>query len=89
MPCSARITDMEVCPIHKLGIIITGMPTVIVGHMPVSRVSDQIACAGAVDVIVQGSSTVIIGGQMAARIGDSTAHSGVIVTGEPTVIIGG
>ena len=32
--------------------------------------------------------TVLIGGQPAARMGDSTAHGGVIVAGEPTVLIG-
>jgi uncharacterized Zn-binding protein involved in type VI secretion len=36
-----------------------------------------------------GSPTVIICGQMAARIGDNTAHGGVIVSGFPTVLIGG
>jgi uncharacterized Zn-binding protein involved in type VI secretion len=40
-------------------------------------------------MIVMGSSTVFIGGMQAARIGDMTAHGGVIVSGAPTVIIGG
>jgi uncharacterized Zn-binding protein involved in type VI secretion len=40
-------------------------------------------------MIAEGSMTVIIGGQNAARIGDPTVHGGVIVEGEPTVIIGG
>jgi hypothetical protein len=37
---------------------------------------------------VQGSPTVLIGGQMAARLGDMTVHGGVIVIGDPTVLIG-
>jgi uncharacterized Zn-binding protein involved in type VI secretion len=41
------------------------------------------------DVIVKGSATVLIGGSPAARIGDMTAHGGVIVSGAPTVIVGG
>lgn len=86
---SARITDTEACPIHGAGVIITGFPTVIIGNMPAARVTDMIACAGAVDIIASGSTTVIIGGLPAARIGDSTVHSGVIVTGWPTVDIGG
>jgi uncharacterized Zn-binding protein involved in type VI secretion len=31
----------------------------------------------------------MIGGQPAARMGDMTAHGGVIVVGQPTVLIGG
>jgi uncharacterized Zn-binding protein involved in type VI secretion len=31
----------------------------------------------------------MIGGKAAARMGDSTAHGGSIVSGFPTVIIGG
>jgi uncharacterized Zn-binding protein involved in type VI secretion len=45
-------------------------------------------CAGGPDVIALGSFTVLIGGQPAARMGDLTAHGGVIVMGEPTVMIG-
>jgi uncharacterized Zn-binding protein involved in type VI secretion len=32
---------------------------------------------------------VLIGGQPAARMGDMTAHGGVIIVGQPTVLIGG
>ena len=45
-------------------------------------------CVGPPDVIVKGSFTVLIGGMPAARIGDMTAHGGVIVMGQPNVIIG-
>jgi uncharacterized Zn-binding protein involved in type VI secretion len=45
-------------------------------------------CVGPPDVIVKGSSTVLIGGVLAARIADLTAHGGVIITGDPTVLIG-
>jgi len=43
-------------------------------------------------VVVKGSSTVIINGLPAARIGDTISEVGppnFIVSGEPTVIIGG
>jgi uncharacterized Zn-binding protein involved in type VI secretion len=92
---AARITDMHVCPMvtgvvpHVGGPIITGEPTVIIGMMPSARISDKAVCAGPMDVIVQGSATVIIGNMPAARIGDMCAHGGNIVTGFPTVLIGG
>jgi uncharacterized Zn-binding protein involved in type VI secretion len=40
-------------------------------------------------MIARGSATVRIGGKPAARLGDTTAHSGQIVAGAPTVNIGG
>ena len=46
-------------------------------------------CVGPPDSIVKGSSSVMIGGMPAARMGDSTAHGGSVVSGLPTVIIGG
>jgi uncharacterized Zn-binding protein involved in type VI secretion len=39
-------------------------------------------------MIVKASTTVLIGGLPAARIGDQTAHGGVIITGQPTVLTG-
>jgi len=95
---AARISDMHTCPLatpgtppipHVGGPIVTGAPTVITGGMPQARISDTCICVGPPDVIVKGSATVIVCGMPAARIGDSTAHGGVIVTGQPTVIIGG
>jgi len=64
-------------------------PTVIVGGQPQARITDQAICTGPIDVIAMGSATVLVGGLQAARIGDPTVHGGVIVTGCPTVIIGG
>jgi uncharacterized Zn-binding protein involved in type VI secretion len=46
-------------------------------------------CVGPPDTIAKGSATVLIGGKPAARMGDMTAHAGVIVAGQPTVMIGG
>ena len=65
-----------------------GCPTVLIGGMPAARVGDLAFCAGGPDVIALGSFTVMIGGTPAARMGDQTAHGGVIVAGEPTVMIG-
>jgi uncharacterized Zn-binding protein involved in type VI secretion len=96
MPPAARLTDMHVCPMvtgvvpHVGGPIdAPGMPTVLIGGLPAARVTDMLVCVGQPDVIVQGSTSVMIGGLPAARMGDMTAHGGVIVLGEPTVMIGG
>ncbi|MBI4854928.1 MAG: PAAR domain-containing protein [Acidobacteria bacterium] len=83
---SARITDSEICPITGGAVIITGMPTVLVGYMPAARVTDSLNCSG---TIITGSFTVQIGFQPAARITSVTSHGGVILTGCPTVVIGG
>jgi uncharacterized Zn-binding protein involved in type VI secretion len=96
MPPAARVTDMHACPMatalvpHVGGPIIPPCcPTVIVGGMPQARIGDTALCTGPLDIIVKGSATVLVGGMPAARIGDQTAHGGVIVTGCPTVLIGG
>jgi uncharacterized Zn-binding protein involved in type VI secretion len=87
---------MHVCPAvtvlvpHVGGPIIPPCcPTVLIGFLPAARVTDMLVCVGPPDVIVKGSATVLIGFLPAARIGDQTAHGGVIVMGEMTVIIGG
>lgn len=93
---AARINDMHTCPMvtgtvpHVGGPILPpGDPTVLIKGMPAARVGDMAVCTGPPDSIIMGSATVLIGGMPAARIGDSTAHGGVIVIGEPTVLIGG
>jgi uncharacterized Zn-binding protein involved in type VI secretion len=100
MPPAARLADMHVCPMqtpavpspipHVGGPIVgPGVPTVLICKMPASVVGDSCTCVGPPDSVVAGSATVTIGGRPAARIGDSTAHGGSIVTGCPTVMIGG
>lgn len=103
MPPAARITDMQVCKLatpippspipipHVGGPILTGLPTVITGSMPQSRITDLCMCVVPVppNMIVKGSATVLVGMLPAARIGDLTMHGGNIITGFPTVIIGG
>ncbi len=93
---AARVTDMHVCPLvtgtvpHVGGPILPpGCPTVLIGGMPAARVGDMAVCVGPPDSIVLGSTSVLIGGMPAARMGDSTAHGGSIMTGFPTVLIGG
>jgi uncharacterized Zn-binding protein involved in type VI secretion len=78
-------------PVPHVGgpILPPGIPTVIVAGMPAAVVGTLCTCVGPPDSIVKGSTTVVIGGMPAARMGDNTAHGGVIVTGVPTVMIGG
>ena len=92
---ASRITDVHVCPMvnalvpHVGGPVIAPCaPTTLIGGLPAARVGDMAVCAGPPDVIVQGAFTVLISGQPAARMGDLTAHGGVVVMGDPTVLIG-
>lgn len=100
MPPAARLTDMHTCPMqtpafpspvpHVGGPIVgPGVPNVLIGNMPAAVVGDMCTCVGPPDTIAKGSSSVMINGRPAARVGDSTAHEGTIVTGCPTVMIGG
>lgn len=100
MPAAARITDMHTCPmqtpafplpIPHVGGPVTGpgVPNVLIGKIPAAVMGDMCGCAGPPDSIVKGSATVLIGGRPAARMGDTTVHGGTIVSGCPTVMIGG
>jgi uncharacterized Zn-binding protein involved in type VI secretion len=87
---------MHVCPMvtvlvpHVGGPIIgPGCPTVLIGGLPASHVTDMCVCVGPPDTIVKGSATVMIGGMPAARMLDTCAHGGMIVLGCFTVLIGG
>ncbi len=91
----SRLTDMHVCPMvtgtvpHVGGPIVgPGCPTVMFGKLPAALVGDTCICVGPPDTIAAGSPTVLVGGMPVARLGDSTAHGGVIVQGEFTVIVG-
>lgn len=96
MPPAARITDFHTCPMvtalvpHVGGPVVgPGAPTVLIGNMPAAVVGDIVTCVGPPDTLVKGSATVLIAGKPAVRMGDTTAHGGVVVKGEPTVMIGG
>lgn len=92
---AATITHMHVCPKatgtvpHVGGPIVVGSPNVLIGCLPAARVGDMLVCVGPPDKVKSGSGTVLINGKKAARMGDSTDHGGVIVVGNPTVMIGG
>jgi uncharacterized Zn-binding protein involved in type VI secretion len=94
MPPAARVADQHVCPAvdaapHVGGPILpVGEPTVLIGFMPAARQGDMALCVGPPDTIIAGESTVLIGHQPAARLGDPMAHGGLIVLGDPSVLIG-
>jgi uncharacterized Zn-binding protein involved in type VI secretion len=81
------------------GVIVLGLPTVLIGGLPAARVGDMHTCplvTGVVPhvggpVMPPGGITVLIGGQPAARMGDLLTCVGpldTIIKGEPTVLIG-
>lgn len=81
------------------GVIVLGLPTVLIGGLPAARVSDMHTCplvTGLVPhvggpVLPPGGVTVLIGGLPAARVGDMLLCVGppdTIVKGEFTVLIG-
>lgn len=96
---AARLSDMTACPMVSPAVPpvphgggpITGpcAVNVLIGGLPAARVGDVSVCVGPPATIVNGSPTVIIAGSLAARLGDPTSHGGTIVTGQPTVLIGG
>jgi uncharacterized Zn-binding protein involved in type VI secretion len=92
---AARVTDMHVCPMvtgvvpHVGGPILPPCaPTVLTGGLPQARIGDLLTCVGPPDVIALTSFTVLVSGMLAARLGDMTAHGGVIILGDFTVLIG-
>lgn len=96
MPPAARLTDMHACPAvtgivpHVGGPIVgPGEATVLIGGLPAAVQGDNCVCVGPTAAITKGSGTVLIGGAPAARMGDPTAHGGTVVSGFPTVMIGG
>ena len=94
MPLAARIGD----PTNHPGIIAgPGVPTVLIANMPASVIGDSHACTFGTGtpafhtptMMLAGSASVLIGGLPAVRVGDSSACGAVVVSGAPTVEIGG
>lgn len=100
MSPAARVGDMHTCPmVTPLGlgryvphvggpVSPPGVPAVLIGGMPAATVGSLAACVGSLDQLSFGSKTVFVGGMPAVRQGDLTAHSGQVVGGDPTVLIG-
>lgn len=92
MPAAARFLDSTSHP----GLLLQGSTNVFINLMPAARLGDLHIClmpplAGphGGNPIVKGSATVTINGLPAARQFDSTGCGATILTGSPTVIIGG
>ena len=93
MPPAARVTDQTTHPGFIAG---PGVPTVLIAGLPAAVVSDLHTClmpplAGPHPPapFAMGSTTVLIGGRPALRMGDVSSCGAVIITGAPTVILGG
>jgi uncharacterized Zn-binding protein involved in type VI secretion len=94
---AARVGDNHICsgvepgPVPHVGgaIAPSCAPQVMTGNQNQARLSDLAVCVGPLDVIAMGAATVLVHGLPASRIGDTTAHGGIIVKGEETVLIGG
>ena len=93
MPPAARLTDATSHPGTVAG---PGVAAVLIGGLPAAVVGDMHACAlppkagpHPPNPFVKGSANVLIGMRPALRIGDPAACGATIVTGFPTVLIGG
>lgn len=95
MPPAARVFDSTLHP----GLITPpGVPTVLIMGSPAAVVGTIHTCllltpsgnpAHPPTPFAQGSLTVLIGGSPALRVGDKSSCGSPIVTGAPTVLIGG
>jgi uncharacterized Zn-binding protein involved in type VI secretion len=96
---AARVFDLHFCPLftpavppipHVGGPVLPpGGAPVLIGGMPAARLADMCFCVGPPDVIAAGAATVLVGGLPAARLFDQEIHGGLLLTGSPTVLIGG
>ncbi|PKQ61183.1 hypothetical protein BZG01_19740 [Labilibaculum manganireducens] len=91
----ATIGSMHVCPMcsglvpHVGGPIAgPGSPNVLINGKPAALMGDMCVCVGPPDVISQGNPSVLINGVPVVCQGDMTAHGGIIISGEPNVLIG-
>lgn len=97
MKPAARSGDMHLCPAqtppvpvpHIGGPVLPAPSTVLIGGLPAATLGQMCLCTGVPDSIITGSMSVFINNKPAAGMGDCTAHGGTIVTGMPSVLIGG
>jgi uncharacterized Zn-binding protein involved in type VI secretion len=93
MPPAARLTDKTTHPGIVSG---PGTPTVIITGLVAASAGDMHVCmmpplAGPHPTapFPKGSINVLIGGRSALRLGDPSACGATIISGAPTVLIGG
>jgi uncharacterized Zn-binding protein involved in type VI secretion len=90
MPAAARLGD----PTSHGGVESgPGMPNVLIGGMPAGVAGDAHICSvpqpHPPSAFAMGSGTVYIGGRSALRQGDVAGCGAQIISGAPTVLIGG
>lgn len=92
---AARLGDPHTCPMcmgATLPVIPPCAVTVMIGKKPAARMTDLCSCVAPipvpVDMIIFGSPTVLICGLPASRQFDPTVKGGLILMGEPSVMIG-
>ena len=90
----ALIGHQHTCPMvdpgpkpHVGGPVMDGVPFVRVNGMLVATVGSKCTCSGPPDTIAAGSTLVKVNGKAVARMGDSTVHGGVLVQGDPGVLL--
>ena len=68
--------------------LVAGLPAAVVGDLHVCLMP-PLAGPHPPAPFTKGSTTVLIGGRPALRMGDMSGCGAVIITGAPTVIVGG
>ena len=93
MPPVARVTDPTAHPGLITG---PGVPTVLIGGLPVAVAGDMHACAMPTPPgshpptpFPKGSLTVLIGGRPVLRMGDMAGCGAPIIAGALNVLVGG
>ncbi len=90
MTDAAHMVDAHTCPAHGGGPLVPAAPLpILVTSLTAARLADFATCLGPTDVLFEGKSMVLAGGLPMSGVGHKTAHSGVIVSGAPSVQIGG
>ncbi|MBU2950778.1 PAAR domain-containing protein [Tamlana agarivorans] len=91
---AATLGSHHTCPMcsgttpHVGGPIIKGEVNVLFNGKPVATMGSMCTCNGGPDTVITGNPSVLVNGKPIACLGDSTAHGGVIVTGEPNIMVG-
>jgi len=88
---ASRYTDGYLCTQHMIHSEIArpDPPEVFIGGQIAAKLSDFCTCGlGHISPIAEGASEVLVRGMPAARIGVKSLDGGVVIWGEPTVLIG-
>src|SRR5262245_3068828 len=89
---ATRLDDQLECSRHngKGPVRGPGSPEVLVGGVAMARLTDLCDCPNPhASPLAEGAAEVLVDGLPAARIGVKTLDGGVVLSGEPSVLIGG